>query len=152
MNSGAENGSSASDIDKENMPAAEHEPLVKPVVMATPTLVQRDIHQDHHHTTVAPLAERNVLPVKHEYKEDPATLHEVEHDDPEATAAKVAAEQARFKDTTTVAPTMHTTEHAPAVIGEHVHHHIHETIQPVVQLGTPLTPQESRVAGGSGQA
>merc|ERR1711964_375838 len=45
---------------------------------------------------------------------------------------RLAAEQAQFKNARTVGDTQHTSSANPTIAGEHVHHHVHENIQPVI--------------------
>jgi len=94
--------------------------------------VDREVHQHHHHTTVQPLKAREVLPEKHLHNVVPIEEREFHHENEEETRARLAREAAKFKDTTTVLETHHTQAAAPTVTGEHVHHHVHETVQPIV--------------------
>jgi hypothetical protein len=43
---------------------------------------------------------------------------------------------AKYKDTSTVHDTVHTSSEAPTVAGERWHHHVHEHIQPVIEKET----------------
>lgn len=60
----------------------------------------------------------------------------IKHGDDKHVHDRLAAEAAQFKDTRTVGQTTHTQSAAPSVAGEHVHHHVHENIQPVIQKET----------------
>merc|ERR1711964_794803 len=53
-----------------------------------------------------------------------------------STPRSLAAEQAQFKNARTVGDTQHTSSANPTIAGEHVHHHVHENIQPVIQKET----------------
>ena len=61
-----------------------------------------------------------------------------EHGSEADVKARLEREAAQFRDTTTEGSTRHTSSTAPVIGGEHVHHHVHENIQPVVQKGTLL--------------
>ncbi|MCJ1444221.1 MAG: hypothetical protein MMC23_004722 [Stictis urceolatum] len=100
------------------------------------TVVDREVHQDHHHTTVQPVHDREVLPEKHSHQMASTENREFHHGDHSATKERLAAEAAQFKNTSTTGSTQHTASTAPTVGGEHVHHHVHETIQPVIQKET----------------
>lgn len=117
-------------------PAVQHE-TVKPhqheeVTVAT----DKEVHQDHYHHTVQPITDREVLPEHHEHNMAPVQHREVDHRDHDAVKRNVAEIQKGFGDEREVRDTTHSRSAAPAVGGEHVHHHIHETIQPVLHKET----------------
>lgn len=98
-------------------------------------VVEKEKHKDHYHTTVQPLTDNEVKPEVHTHKQAPTQHREFEHDDKAKTQHKLAADKAHFKDTTTYGAAIETKSQAPTVTGEHVHHHIHETVQPVIHKG-----------------
>jgi hypothetical protein len=113
-------------------PAVQHE-VIKPtqheeVVTAT----DREVHQDHYHRTVQPVHDREVLPENHEHKLGAVQHREFDHRDHDSTKQKLAAEASQFRDSREVRDTKLTQSSGAAVGGEHIHHHIHENIQPVV--------------------
>jgi hypothetical protein len=61
---------------------------------------------------------------------------EFKHENEKDVKHRVAAEHGQFKDTSTTEATRHTQAVAQAQSGEHVHHHVHETIQPVIHKET----------------
>jgi hypothetical protein len=97
------------------------------------TVVDREVHQDHYHTTVQPIKAKEVLPEQHQHRLASTDVKEYHHGDQTAIKERLAAEAAQFKSTTVQAGTEVTQSVAPTIGGEHVHHHVHETIQPVVQ-------------------
>jgi len=98
--------------------------------------VDREVHQHHHHTTVQPLQHQEVLPEKHAHNMVPVEHREFHHDNESETKERLAREAAKFKDTTTTHQTQHTQAALPVAVGEHVHHHVHETVQPVIHKET----------------
>jgi len=60
----------------------------------------------------------------------------VKHGNDQHVKDRLAAEQAQFKNTREVGSTQHSAAKNAGVAGEHVHHHVHENIQPVVQKET----------------
>lgn len=46
---------------------------------------------------------------------------------------KLASDEAKYTDSSATHDTNYTTSQAPAVVGEHVNHHIHQHVQPVIQ-------------------
>ncbi|KZM21729.1 uncharacterized protein EKO05_0001679 [Ascochyta rabiei] len=117
-------------------PAVQHE-VVKPHVHEeVQTAVDKEVHQDHYHRTVQPVQDREVLPEQHTAKLGAVQHREFDHRDHDNTKRNLIEEQARFKDERRVDATTHSQSAAAAIGGEHVHHHIHETIQPVVQKET----------------
>ncbi|KAJ4380631.1 hypothetical protein N0V86_003990 [Didymella sp. IMI 355093] len=117
-------------------PAVQHE-VVKPHIHEeVQTAVDKEVHQDHYHRTVQPVQDREVLPEQHTAKLGAVQHREFDHRDHDAVKRNLIDEQARFKDERRVDATTHSQSAAAAIGGEHVHHHIHETIQPVVQKET----------------
>ncbi|KAF5851252.1 hypothetical protein GGP41_004064 [Bipolaris sorokiniana] len=118
------------------VPAVHHE-VVKPHVHEEiNTAIDKEVHQDHYHRTVQPIQDREVLPETHAAKLGAVQHREFDHRDTDATKRTLVQDQARFADERRVEDTTHSQSVAPTVGGEHVHHHIHETIQPVVQKET----------------
>ena len=123
-------------IDSEVAPAVEHTHIKKQHETREQTFVEKEKHQDHYHTTVQPLKDSEVLPEKHEH------IQEVEHrstDHDDGTAvAKSKADQAGFESTSEEKQFESTTQE-PTQVEEHVHHHFHETVQPVIEKGQSST-------------
>jgi len=117
-------------------PAVTQETIKPHVHEEVNTAIDKEVHQDHYHRTIQPVQDREVLPEKHEAKIGAVQHREFDHRDHEHTKRNLVAEQAQFKDERRVEATSHSQSVAPVVGGEHVHHHIHETIQPVVQKET----------------
>lgn len=117
-------------------PAVVHETVERTEHEDVQTAIDKEVHQDHYHTSVQPVADREVLPEQHHHKIVPVEHRSFEHDDPEAVKQRLAAEQAQFRDEQQRVEGQHTNSVAPVVAGEHIHHHVHETIQPVVNKQT----------------
>lgn len=98
--------------------------------------IDREVHQHHHHTTALPLSHTETLPEKHTHNLLPTEHREFHHDDEAGTKQRLATELGHFKDSSTTEKTHHTHVSAPAVTGEHVHHHVHETVVPVIHKET----------------
>lgn len=121
----------------ENVAPAVQQETVRPTRHEqVQTAVDREVHQDHYHTSVQPVQDREILPEQHHHNLVGVEHRKHEHDDADLNARKLDEERSKFKNTTTTAATSHTESVAPVVAGEHVHHHIHETIQPVVEKET----------------
>jgi len=100
------------------------------------TAIDKEVHQDHYHTSVQPVVDRQILPESHHHNIVPVEHRQFEHDSPEAVQQRLRAEQAKFRDEQIRVEGQTTSSVAPVVAGEHIHHHVHETIQPVVNRGT----------------
>jgi hypothetical protein len=100
------------------------------------TAVDKEVHQDHYHTSVQPVNHREVLPEQHHHQQAAVEERQFDHGNKEHVAQKLQQEAGRFKNQSVRAKETHTSAAAPTVAGEHVHHHVHETIQPVVQKQT----------------
>lgn len=124
------------DVEEHVKPSVTSE-IVKPRQHEETTqAVDREVHQDHYHATVQPLQHQEVLPEKHHAKVMPTEHREFHHDNEAEIKERLAAEAAQFKDTSTTHQTQHSQSVGPTVEGEHVHHHVHEMVQPVVQKET----------------
>jgi len=115
-------------VTQEHVSRTQHEEAVK--------AVDREVHQDHFHTSVQPIKDREVLPEEHHHNVAGVEHREIKHGNDAHIKERLAAEQAQFKNTRDVGDVHHTASGAQTVTGEHVHHHVHETIQPVVQKET----------------
>jgi len=115
-------------VTNENVTPTRHEHAT--------TAVDREIHQDHHHTSVQPIQHREVLPEKHTHNVGAVEERHHKHGNDSDVTARLEQERAQFKDQRVVGETKHTASTAPTVTGEHVHHHVHETIQPVIHKET----------------
>ncbi|KAF6810822.1 allergen [Colletotrichum plurivorum] len=102
------------------------------------TAVDKEVHQDHHHTTVQPIRAKETLrsPEKHHHNMAPTTHKEINHGNERETRDTLDREAAKFKNTSVTHNTTHSSSTAPVVTGERVHHHVHEHIQPVIQKET----------------
>ncbi|KAI0475717.1 hypothetical protein GGR56DRAFT_675824 [Xylariaceae sp. FL0804] len=123
-------------VHKSEAPAVEHE-TVKPTQHENiNTAVDKEIHHDHYHSTVQPIADQEVLPEKHSTRLGEVQHRDFDHRDEEGTKARLEQEGRKFANQRVVEDTTHTQSMAPVEQGEHHHHHIHETVQPVVHKET----------------
>jgi len=115
-------------ITNENVTRTRHEDVQ--------TAVDREVHQHHHHTSVQPIQDKEVLPEQHSHNMVGVEERNIKHGDDSHIKDRLAAEAAQFKNSRTVGETQQTSSAAPVVAGEHIHHHVHENIQPVIQKET----------------
>ena len=119
-------------VDAEIAPAVEHSHIKKQHETREQTFVEKEKHQDHYHTTIQPLKDSEVLPEKHDYSQE--TKHRnVDRDDGTAKA-RAERDRAGFQSTSEQKQFESKTQE-PTREEEHVHHHLHETIQPVIEKG-----------------
>ncbi|EWY83583.1 hypothetical protein FOYG_13390 [Fusarium oxysporum NRRL 32931] len=121
-------------IHKEKQAPVVHEDVKSHEHEKVDTEVDHEVHQDHYHTTIQPVKDKNVLPTKHVYKENEVE-EEIDHRNNEAKL-KAKEEAARIKNEKNVEDTTHSREYAPTKEHEHIHHHLHENIQPVIERET----------------
>jgi len=117
-------------------PSVVNETVVKARHEEATTAIDREVHQDHYHTSVQPVKDREVLPEQHRHNIIPVEHREHQHGDAEAIKARLEQERLQFQNHRTEGRTQESHSVAPVIAGEHVHHHVHETIQPVVQKET----------------
>ncbi|KAI0126121.1 hypothetical protein BJ170DRAFT_460572 [Xylariales sp. AK1849] len=121
-------------VHKEKAAAVVHEDVKRHEHEQVDTVVDKEVHQDHYHTTVLPVKDKKVLSAKHVYQENEAEK-KIDHRDNTARK-KAKQEAATIHDTKKVEGTTHSKEYLPTKEDEHIHHHIHETIQPVIERET----------------
>lgn len=117
-------------VDTSTAPAVSHTHVKKQHETREQTFVEKEKHQDHYHTTIQPLTSNSVLPEKHDSVQETQQRSVVNDDG----RAKAAAQKDRegFEDTSDEKRfESRTTE--PTRESEHVHHHLHETVQPVIE-------------------
>lgn len=117
-------------------PAVQKEHVTRTQHDKTQTAIDREVHQDHYHTSVQPIQDREVLPEQHTYQVAGVEHRNIKHGNDDHVKQRLEAERSQFKDTRTVGETQHTSSTDAAIVGEHIHHHVHESIQPVVQKET----------------
>lgn len=100
------------------------------------TAIDKEVHQDHYHTSVQPVKDREVLPEQHHHNLGAVEHRNFEHGNDAQVKERLAAEAAQFRDERTELEARHTQSVQPTIGGEHIHHHVHETIQPVVNKET----------------
>ncbi|KAJ9648058.1 hypothetical protein H2201_002400 [Coniosporium apollinis] len=117
-------------------PAVVHETINPHRHEEVQTAIDKEIHQDHYHTSVQPVFDKEVLPETHQHNLAAVQHRTFEHGNDRDVAARLEAEAAQFTNKREIAPTRETRATAPTIAGEHIHHHVHETIQPIVQKET----------------
>ncbi|KAK3677948.1 hypothetical protein LTR78_002043 [Recurvomyces mirabilis] len=117
-------------------PAVTHETINRTQHEDVQTAIDKEVHQDHYHTSVQPVEDRAVLPEQHHHNIIPVEHRSFEHDNADAVKQRLAVEQGKYRDVQDRVEGQHTSSVAPVVAGEHIHHHVHETIQPVVNKQT----------------
>ena len=116
--------------------------------MVVTTAVDKEVHQgmigsseleitskklihpsDHYHTSVQPVKAAETLPEQHHHRMVPVEERQFDHGSNDDVKGRLAQESSKFRDESQRVEGSHMTSAAPAVAGEHVHHHVHETIQ-----------------------
>ncbi|THV64813.1 hypothetical protein D6C92_08222 [Aureobasidium pullulans] len=129
----AATGEKDTTVTQEVAPAVEHEHVKHEHETKEQTVIDRERHQDHYHTTIQPLADKEVEATKHDSETVATEERKINKDDQgDKVKAKVAADAAGFKSTHDE-ETHETKTKEPTITGESVHHHLHETIQPVIE-------------------
>lgn len=120
------------DIEQETKPVVVHETVAQKQHEDVTQAVDREIHQHHHQIHVQPIKEKVVEEEKHHQKIIPIENRTTHHGRDQAIATTLAQEYGRFKDEQQTLP-VQVTNSTNVVVGEHVHHHVHDYIQPVVE-------------------
>ena len=120
--------------------AVTHEQVKPTLHEETTEALDREVHQDHYHTTVQPVSHQEVQPEIHHHQMAGVQERETSSGDHHGIKQKAAETASQFQNRSETHDTKHTATAAPNVAGEHVHHHVHETIQPVIHKET-ITPE-----------
>ncbi|KAI1434156.1 hypothetical protein GGR50DRAFT_695436 [Xylaria sp. CBS 124048] len=120
--------------DRTAAPAVEHETVRREHQQREQKVVEKERHQDHFKTTVQPLKEREVKPEHHVHEQ--AAVQTEHHDHDRNAKHVVNNQQSKFKDERREADTATKVTQEPTLTSEHVHHHYHETVQPVIEKET----------------
>ncbi|KAK0610837.1 hypothetical protein B0T14DRAFT_440914 [Immersiella caudata] len=120
-------------VNESTAPAVEHQTIKPTQHEEISTAVEQEVHQDHYHRTIQPVEASETLPEQHKHRVAGTVHREFDHRDASGTERAIKAEADKMRDSKTVEETTKTQSRAPTVSGEHVHHHVHETIQPVIQ-------------------
>jgi len=123
------------DIEQETKPAVVHERIAEQKHEDVTTAVDREIHQHHHQIHVQPIKDQVVHTEQHHHNVIPIEHREHLHNKGDEIAARLETEQGKFRDEREVLGAQ-TTQSQQTVVGEHVHHHIHDVIQPVIERET----------------
>ena len=123
--------------DEAVVPAVEHETVKKEHETIEETVRDKERHQHHYHTTVQPLEDLEVLPTEHKEEQVAGEVKEFDHSDGGAVKDKVDAREAGFQSTKETEASEKVSKEE-TLVGENVHHHIHETVQPVIEKGQTL--------------
>ncbi|KAI9800261.1 MAG: hypothetical protein M1833_003375 [Piccolia ochrophora] len=113
-------------------PAVKEEHVTKTRHDEVTTALDKEVHQDHYHTTVQPVKDREVQPEQHSHNMAGVEHREHRHGNHDIIPRKLEEERAQFQSTRTE-DHQHTESAGQTIAGEHIHHHVHETIQPVLQ-------------------
>ena len=118
-------------VEHEYVQPEQHENVYRPV--------DREVHKDHHHTKVQPIQDKEVLPEKHTHVQEGPAKREVQHGSEDHARKRLNEEASTLglhSNQREVGKTQHTRAAAPSAEGKHVHHHVHEHVQPVTQKET----------------
>ncbi|CCX30908.1 Similar to hypothetical protein SS1G_13755 [Sclerotinia sclerotiorum 1980]; acc. no. XP_001585187 [Pyronema omphalodes CBS 100304] len=121
------------EVCEEFKPAVTKETVVPVEKIEETIAVDREIHQDHYQTRIQPIEDHVHQPERHEHHVLPVEHREQRHGKDTEIRRKLEQEAQQFKSTTTVLPTTHEKISGGSVSGEHIHHHVHEVVQPVIE-------------------
>ncbi|KLP07478.1 uncharacterized protein Y057_8291 [Fusarium fujikuroi] len=123
-------------VDEDVKPHVTQEHVMPHQHERVTTALDKEVHQEHHHTTVQPITHKETLPEQHHHNLIPVEHKTFHHGNEQDTRATLDREAAKYRDTTETYSTTHSTEAAPVVTGERIHHHVHEHVQPVINKET----------------
>lgn len=99
-------------------------------------VIDREVHQDHYHTSVQPVKDKEILPEQHTHNQAAVETRQFNHGDDSHIRQRLENEKQQFRSTREVGDVHTSQSQGRDVVGEHIHHHVHENIQPVIQKET----------------
>lgn len=133
-------GQDTATMDRNTAPEVEHETVKRRHEQREQKVLERERHQDHHKTTVQPLQEREVMPKQHFHEQAEVQHQRVNRDVDRDAEAMLERKQAQFQNTSKEAGTRNEFVQEPTLSSERTHHHLYETVQPVVEKGRSTPP------------
>lgn len=115
-------GKDHTEVHTTTAPAVTDETVTRTNENRATTAIDKEIHQDHHHTTVQPVMDKSTKQEQHHHKMGAVEERRFDHDNADSVKQKLAAEQAQFRNTSKTVDGGSTTTNAPTAVGEHVHH------------------------------
>jgi len=112
-------------------PAIENERVLRTEQENVQKVVDREVHQDHYHTSIQPIQHKEILPESHAHNIVGVEEREFRHGNDEHVRERLENERAQFKSIREVGDVQHTTAEAPTVAGEHIHHRMTPNLKPV---------------------
>ncbi|KAJ2989524.1 hypothetical protein NUW58_g3427 [Xylaria curta] len=123
-------------VTKNTATAVEHETIRKKHEQREQKVVDKERHQDHYKTTVQPLKEREVVPEKHQYEQADIQHQHINRAGEGQGKTAHQRRQGQFQNVSKEAGTHSETIQEPTLTSDRTHHHLHETIQPVIEKET----------------
>lgn len=106
-------------VHQEEATAVVHEDVKRHEHEQVDTVVDKEVHKDHYHTTIQPIKDEKIIPAKHVFKNTEAEL-EIDHRDNTAKS-EAKREAATIQNKRKVQDTTHSKEHAPVQEDAHIH-------------------------------
>ncbi|CAN8105533.1 unnamed protein product [Discula destructiva] len=135
----AKDGEETTTVHQHAMPAVEHEYVQKEQKEKEHVAIDRERHQDHYHTKVQPIQDKEILPEQHHHVREGSEKREFHHGDDQEAERRLEdeAEDLGVHTNQREVGATHVTEDKGEVVeGEHIHHHVYENVQPVIQKET----------------
>ncbi|KAI0473991.1 hypothetical protein GGR56DRAFT_560454 [Xylariaceae sp. FL0804] len=123
-------------VDKTKAAPVEHETIKPHQHEESSTQVDKDIHQDHYKHTIQPIHDTEVAPEKHRHQQGRQEERIFDERDDDELQQRQQHESSKFQNQRNVEDTKKTKTYGPTSENERVHHHIHETVQPVIKKQT----------------
>ncbi|EPS45293.1 hypothetical protein H072_721 [Dactylellina haptotyla CBS 200.50] len=120
------------DIEQETKPAILHETVAEKQHENVIHAIDREVHQHHHQIHVQPIQHQVIEEEQHHHNIIPVEHRSHHYGKDQQVKKALAAEHGKFKDEQQILP-VETTNQRNVVVGEHVHHHVHDYIQPVIE-------------------
>ncbi|ORY83890.1 hypothetical protein BCR37DRAFT_332249, partial [Protomyces lactucae-debilis] len=114
-------------------PAVTQERVAKHVTEEVNVVEDREHHVHHHQQRIQPVADRVEEETRHKHNVLPVETRERTQEMTDGAKRALAEQQNAYKNTSETLPTQYNKVQGAAVGQDVTHHHVHETVQPVIQ-------------------
>ncbi|KAK4687664.1 hypothetical protein P7C73_g2457, partial [Tremellales sp. Uapishka_1] len=141
------NKADSTEVCSEVAPEVVQETVRPTEQVETAEAIDRERHVHHHQHRVQPIVDQQTLDTQHVHSTAAAVTREHKEEMLPEHQQKLNEQRTAFQNTQTQADVERTGVNLGTHVNEHEHHHIHETIQPVINRETiaPTTVHQTNV-------
>ncbi|ORY23364.1 hypothetical protein BCR39DRAFT_549458 [Naematelia encephala] len=124
------------EVCTEVAPEVVQETVKQQELVETAEAIDRERHVHHHQHRIQPIVDQQTLPTQHIEATAAAVVREHKEEMLPEHQAKLHEQRTAYQNTQNTLDTERSAANLGQHVNEHEHHHIHETVQPVIQRET----------------